>query len=227
MNIFNNFLCKIFGVITLLFCYTVCGYAEESATIIRVICSAGYYVSSCGTKTIGTNWLKGIPDNTETPDYFSYNSAAYDNLTNLRKFFAGKEEISYMDIQGTPTTIPPTNIVNGEDRGYLESRNEIFKDFCTTCQQNPDSTTSCTLITSCKKCPNNAQVPQSTIGFNVQDKKFNLKTFTYIYTIADCYMTEFSDNTGTYVYVPNSAAQSSDSAKTCYFSDNIEGDELF
>lgn len=210
MNIFNNFLCKIFGVITLLFCYTVCGYAEEDTTIIKVICNAGYYVSSCGTKTIGTNWLKGIHDNTETPDYFSYNSAAYDNLTNLRKFFAGHDDITYTDKNGSTQTVTKDT--------YTGYRNTIFEKFCIkTTDDNPQE-----LTTHCERCPNNAQVPQSTIGFNVTNNTFNLSKYMYIYTIADCYVEEFSDHTGTFIY----SAANNTNAKKCYYSNNIEGDEL-
>lgn len=197
---FNNFLRKNFVIITILFFYTGPATAEPLA-----ICGENYYLARCGKTSIGTNWLKGIKG--ATPDYYSYDLPDSDttNITNLRKFFAGVEQIIYKTKDGE------TQTVSGP--GYKTARDTILENFCLT--QTGELET-----VKCERCPNNASVFASSV-----DVDNNIRTW-HVYTIADCYMDEFSDHTGTFVYVPNNSAKNSASAKKCYYSNDVEGDEL-
>ena len=79
--------------------------ATEGTISTITLCSTGYYLSSCGSTTLGTNWLKGmvktknVTSTITTPDYFSYDQLSTDttNMDNLRKFFSGKETIMYTE----------------------------------------------------------------------------------------------------------------------------------
>jgi hypothetical protein len=224
MNIFNNFLRKLFGVVAALFYYVGCDcafadHAQVSYLLMdeyynkqTTLCSGGYYVSSCNQITIGTNWLKGIKGTTETPDYYSYDLPDSDttNITNLRKFFGGVEPISYKTADGTETT------ANSED--YKSHRNTILNTFCTDGNGKQKGIV-------CKKCPNDATVSESTVNIGNYSGKI-MEGSWKVHTIADCYVEEFSDHTGTFVYVPNNSAKNSASAKKCYYSNDVEGDEL-
>ena len=237
MNIFNNFSYKLFGVMTVLFFYTGAGGALAdqavsggsfnaridnsehfvtaelaSNTSIQKLCESGYYLSSCGSKIVGTNWLKGIQGTEETQDYYSYNLPVSDpiHMDNLRKFFAGHEKIYYNGYQDP--------VLPNGDNGYLKSRNTILANFCV------DEDGSLTNV-SCKKCPNNAKISESVVERNVSDGKI-VDSSWRIHTIADCYMDEFSDNTGTYVYVAGGAAVNNNIGQRCYYSNTVEGSEL-
>ncbi len=212
MNIFDNFSHKLVGVTAILFCYTGfnCALAVGYYSTTK-LCEEGYYLSSCNQVNVGTNWLKGIKNNASTSDYYSYGTSVSDpiHMINLRKFFAGVESITYTDTNGQSQTVYPS--------GYSETRNTILRTFCVADNANPTTETNI----KCKKCPNNAKIPASTVTF-----LFGTLNSSKIHTIADCYMDEFSDHTGTYIYTPASAAAGHDAATKCYYSDNVEGDEL-
>lgn len=205
MNIFNVFLCKLFTVITVLFCYTNFVYAEQLQ-----LCSEDEYLYRCGQFVVGTNWLKGIKGKNTTPDYYSYGSSDSEttNIVNLRKFFAGLE-ISYIPKDGTKTSVSPSD--------YEEQKNKILNKICAKDGNLVDI--------ECKKCPNNAKVSVSTVERKISDGKIDDGSWR-IYTIADCYIDEFSDHTGTFVYVPIAAATSSANKTNCYYSNNFTGSEL-
>lgn len=263
MSIFNNFSYKLFGVATVLFCYTgfSCVFAEGvvsgsvgsgissqipypndltgiggaggiggtgeteyldfanvltgawtfAGTTTQNICSKGYYLSSCNQIVVGSNWLKGIKGKT-MPDYYSYGSSSSDpiHMTNLRKFFAGHEPISVKKGNQSEEKILPSD--------YVSSRNTILTTFCT------DGNNSLANI-KCQKCPNDADITESSVEINNYDNSI-IEDSWQIHTIADCYMSEFSDHTGTYIYSPSATAGSNNTAKRCYYSDNVQGDEL-
>ena len=51
-----------------------------------------------------------------------------------------------------------------------------------------------------------------------------------VHTIADCYMNEFEDSTGSYVYVPNNITHpenAADAKLTCYYSQTVTGSSLY
>jgi len=223
MSKINSFSSVFFGVVMALFCYACFDYAsaetipttETQSTKTLTICDEGYYLSSCDQKVIGTNWLKGIPGTTTTngtPDYYSYDASedATVNMTNLRKFFAGLEPISYKDASGNARTVLPSD--------YLQHRNTILSNFCINFVGQ--------LATrECKKCPNGAQVSASSVERGVFFRNI-IKDSWRVYTIADCYVDSFSDRTGTYIYAPITATTSTNMAKKCYYSNNVEGDTL-
>ena len=211
MNIFNNFLLNLAGATIVLSCYTNFTCASGGYYSKTQLCKEGYYLSSCNQVNVGTNWLKGIRNNAQTSDFYSYGLSAADstNMTNLRKFFAGVEPIVYTDINGNQQTVLPSE--------YINTRNEILRKFCIVANGSSLIETK----VECKKCPNNAKTKASVVDYS-----FGNSTNSNISTIADCYMDEFSDNTGTYIYVQNSAPQSADAGKKCYYSNEIKGDEL-
>jgi len=225
MSIFNNFSYKLFGVVTALFYCAGVGYAMADAVppgiLIsldrfnnepQTLCVSGYYLSSCNHVQIGTNWLKGISGTIETPDYYSYESPDFDNMTNLRKFFAGIEQISYTaEDSGKTVTVDPTG-----DSGYVKHRNTILNTFCTNGNGELKNI-------ECKKCPNGANVSESTVNIGKYPQKI-LNNSWKIHTIADCYMDEFSDHTGTYVYVRNDDVGAT--GQRCYYSNTVKGDVL-
>lgn len=216
MSKFNNFSHKLFGIVMVSFCCTSFNraFAEDPAPSYSLqtlsLCSEGYYLSRCEGKIVGTNWLKGIRGT--TLDYYSYGSSDSDttNISNLRKFFTGLEKISYIPKDSNQATT-----ANPSD--YVRHRNSILNTFCTNNGELADI--------ECKKCPNNAKVPASSVKTNISDNKVNESSWR-VYTIADCYMEEFSDHTGTYIYAQNTIDTGNNFAKKCYFSTDVKGSEL-
>lgn len=256
MNIFNNFSYRLFSVITILFYCASFGFAQADYSVVdigteplideqtdpyvekvepvvwdpdvyeelaeegytstvsietKILCKEGYYLSHCGGIKVGTNWLKGIQGNTTTPDYYSYGLPDSDttNIANLRKFFAGLEPINYTKKDRQTETVSPSE--------YKPNRNEILTTFCT---KNDEL-----LNIECAKCPNNAKIPRSIVGKDNTSGKI-IKSSWQVHTISDCYMDKFSDHTGTYIYVATAAANSATAGKKCYYSNDVEGDEL-
>ena len=189
-------------------------------TTTEVLCGEGYYLSSCGMAILGTNWLHGMSKkgNIKTPDFYSYNTNSSDSIhmENLRKFFEGNETIvytkklgnSYIESQATPEE-------------YKIVRNQILSNFCTDANG---------ILTSreCQRCPNNANVQASTVKQDSYDTGRLLWDSWNVHTIADCYMKEFEDTSGSYVYVPNNiGTQTASAGIACYYSVNVQGSSLF
>jgi hypothetical protein len=188
------------------------------------LCKSGYYLSSCGLSTIGTNWLKGLkkPGNVQTPNYYSYNTQESDtiNMENLKKMFAHKETLTYTSrtssnsnyVYATATALP------SEYTPYLH---QLLSNFCT----NDEGKISDSDI-ACLPCPNNAYVERSTVEEDVYDTGKILWDSWNVHTIADCYMNEFSDENGTYVYVGDTS-QPNSSKTNCYYTKNVYGTSLY
>ena len=256
MNSFGNFLWKIFSVTMAFLCHIGpnCAIAEESGdtpTITKYVfddpkmtseffkstsdtdarrrtirlCDSGYYLSSCGLSTVGTNWLKGMskPGNVKTPDLYTYNTSSSDNIhmENLRKFFAHTQPITYTkrttnnngDYEYSDASIDPDD--------YTPYLNQILSNFCTT-----DKGKLAQGDIYCEKCPNNAQVEASTVQEDWYESGKILWDSWNVHTIADCYMNQFADNTGTYVYV-TSNTQDSSGKINCYYNDTVYGSSLY
>lgn len=236
MSIFNNFSYKLFGVITALFYVGLnCALADPAVDVapsgienpsgnsVRTIdldaifntplklCASGYYLSGCNQIQIGTNWLKGIKGTDGTPDYYSYGSSSSDtiHITNLRKFFAGIEPISYKPENNSQTATVNPSV-------YSQYRNQILTAFCTDGDGKVKNI-------ECKKCPNGSNILESTVAIGNSSGKIVQSSWN-VHTIADCYMDEFSDHTGTYVYAKNN--DQNGTQQKCYYSNNIEGEEL-
>lgn len=243
MNSLGNFLWKIFSVTMVFFCHTVPDSAlaasaepyiaddpkitsklfsstgTSKTTSSQRVCAVGYYLYSCGGVQLGTNWLKGMKKSYEdstvtTPDYYSYGAEYSDaiHMENLRKFFAGQEPIIYT----LKSTHQSNQVLPATYTPYL---NQILSNFCTDDNGK--------LSVRCEICPNNATISKSTVRTDYDSGKILWDSWN-VHTIADCYMKEFEDDTGTYVYVSNAVSeQTSDKAETCNYSPNTSGEELF
>ena len=235
MEKLGNFLWKIFSM-TMVF---VCHIGSDSAvaapaddpkiseffvssddvsrpTTIR-LCPSGEYLSRCGNAVLGNYWLKGMTKTKngaqiQTPNYLS--DATDDvNTENLRKFFAHNETLTYTNSDSEIATVDPNTY-----KYYLY---QILSNFCTDTEGK-------TSVHVCEKCPNNALVSASTVKEDSYDSGKILWDTWNVHTIADCYMNEFSDDTGTYVYVNNAVALENDTAgNNCYYSKTTNGSTLF
>ena len=198
------------------------------------ICQSGYYLAKCGSYVLGTNWLKGMqkivpasegdPTTVKvvTPDYYSYNTTDADSvhMTNLRNFFGKNEYIEYT--AKTTNTMGNTIYLPGKiatPAEYVQYRNQILSTFCTDDQGRLYGI-------SCEKCPNNARVAKSTVKEDSYATQKILWDTWNVHTIADCYMREFSDNTGAYVYVPDAAIKEAKNGSVCYYSASVDGSSL-
>jgi len=227
MSKFGNFSYKKFCVMLVLSCCTIFvdAQAEETSTQTscetKTLCSKGYYLSRCGNKSLGTEWLKGLVYTTETDttgranDYFSHGKPLSDmiHMDNLRKFFAGTEPFNYYPDENDSTvynTVTP-NV-------YVAARDVMLETVCTSANGPLNSI-------ECEKCPGNALVEESTVCQQSANNQYAYTNWK-VHTIADCYMQEFSDNTGTYKYVQN-PTETSYTGQHCYYSVNVSGDKLW
>lgn len=117
----------------------------------------------------------------------------------MRNFFAGK-----------------TVIQGDTDADVQTDRNAILDNMC-----NPRNG----ITISCAKCPNSGSVPESKVTFSNNQNVSNWE----FHTIADCYIKEFEDLTGEYIYVNSSNTQ----PQECYYAssdsnavDEFSGDEI-
>lgn len=203
--------------------------SSESTIVKTKICNAGYYLQTCGGEaTLGTEWLKGMrktvngANNTstiiKTPDYYSYNSSNDENMNNLRKFFRGQEPITYtkkISSNNNEVTYSSAMVTPAE---YTQYRNQILSNFCTT------DTGKISGYNSCVRCPNDAMVEASTVEEDTYGNGRILWDTWDVRTIADCYLKEFSDDTGTYVYMSDNIDSNAQSDSTkCYYSSNVSG----
>ena len=194
------------------------------------VCPSGQYLARCGMATLGTNWLKGMTKkgNIETPDFYSYNIGTSESvhMENLRKFFAGKDSFKYNartrstdSSSGTYVYTPKT--ATPDD--YKPALNQILSNYCTDEQGRLANTV-------CETCPNNATIARSTVEEDTYCTGKILWDTWNVHTIADCYMNEFEDSTGSYVYVPNNITppkNAADAKLTCYYSQTVTGSSLY
>ncbi len=203
--------------------------ARPQTATIR-LCRSGEYLAKCGSSApLGTNWLRGLDKKTTdgksvtTPDFYSYKESSSDSIhmDNLRKFFSGKGNIEYTKKvgSGSSTSYSATHVSANE---YVKYRNQILSNFCTN--SNGD-----VADIVCNTCPNNAMVAESTVQKDSYDSGKILWDSWNVHTIADCYMQEFNDDSGTYVYVDDRTESSSNTNEgmLCYYSTNVKGSYLY
>ena len=194
------------------------------------VCPSGQYLARCGMATLGTNWLKGMTKtgNIETPDFYSYNIGTSESvhMENLRKFFAGKDSFKYnARTRSTDSSSDPyvytQKTATPDD--YKPALNQILSNYCTDEQGRLANTV-------CETCPNNATIARSTVEEDTYCTGKILWDTWNVHTIADCYMNEFEDSTGSYVYVPNNITHpenAADAKLTCYYSQTVTGSSLY
>ena len=193
--------------------------SSNGATLTKTICPQGSYLLRCGTGvSLGTNWLKGMNKSTSsgipatTENYYSDDLPASDiiHITNLRKFFAATEPFTYVQENREKSVEPET---------YKNDKNKMLSHICTDDEGK-------LVGIECEKCPEGAFVEASSVQQHSTSNKLLWQTWN-VHTIADCYATEFSDNTGTYKYIANNVAITPSSpAAPCYYSTNVPGDTL-
>lgn len=193
---------------------------EEDYFQTYKICNEGFYVSSCSNYTIGFNWLKSAKlsqldgedvTNVTTRDYY-IGDTTLQLYEQLRTFFGhnGNISIRYKKDDGTIDSASPENLI--------EDRELILNSLC-----HPRIVTPV-----CAKCPNGAKVEESTV--DVDTNNIAIRGSWKVYTIADCYMTEFEDSTGSYFYVPETvytdeavALTTLPDAAKCYYTNTNPG----
>ena len=171
----------------------------------RVLCAEGTYLEKCGTNKIGFNWLKSICFNNDTTNcsrnYYGAASILNSGLyKKMREVFSSTDDISitYKDTDN--------NISNASHDDVVDDRKKILNFYC-----NPFTDT-----ITCKACPNNAKVEPSIVyTLNISSSISNtVNVWSWdIRTFADCYMDEFEDSTGTYVYQDGISTD----AEKCYY----------
>lgn len=194
----------------------------STSSSVKTICPQGYYLARCGAAvSLGTNWLKGMSIRSSgipvtTADYYSYNTSASDmiHITNLRKFFAATEPFTY----NAKETTQGGTVKTAQPNVYKKDKDLMLSYICT-------DDTGVLIGAECEKCPGEASVAASTVNQDTStDTPKLVWTSWNVHTIADCYMTEFSDDTGTYIYLPENI-ETEDPAP-CYYSTNVAGTSL-
>lgn len=207
----------------------------------KTLCPAGQYVSQCGNYRVGFYWLKTAklpyknstetetPNGTEDYEHMMIETRNYyvgetnvELFDQMRIFFSGIGDISmfYKDTDGVIQPISYATFVN--------DRELILKNVC-----HPNLLASI----KCEKCPNNATVEESSV--ELDEDNLAVAGSWRFHTIADCYVTEFKDSTGTYLYIPDDTPNISDAiaginkenSEHCYYtnttpSEYLNGDEI-
>ena len=119
-------------------------------------CTPGYYISHCDSITVGTNWLKGLTQ--DSPDLYDY-SSSNKNIENLRLFFGGKE-ITNTKQNGETAYVNATEV--------QRIRDSIINTVCL-----PGKIT-------CTRCPDNAQI-ESSVYNTLRSKWIHFYTFADCY----------------------------------------------
>jgi len=170
----------------------------------KQICPENQFVYKCGNYRVGFDWLKSVklpnPENmsqkVQTKNYY-INDNALDLFNQMRNFFHDGD-VKYKDDDG--------NIKTADVATYKEDRQVILQNLCNPLVENTGAI--------CAKCPNDAKVKPSTVEVSEEDGKI-IKYSWDFYTIADCYMNEFKDSTGSYEYVTN--INDNDTKHDCYY----------
>ncbi|MBR4624181.1 MAG: hypothetical protein IKO56_01430 [Alphaproteobacteria bacterium] len=168
----------------------------------KVICAEGTYLKKCGNTEIGFNLLKPMYNSNNTRLTRNYYGATRNNdlsrYEQMRKVFTGTEPVPYKDENNE------TQIASNAD--VVRDRETILDYFCDPFDD--------TIVKQCAPCPGDAKVASSYI------KTSPLNTSVeewHINTLADCYLDEFQDSTGKYVYVPSNENFETSSGAKCYY----------
>ncbi|MBR0212467.1 MAG: hypothetical protein IJQ55_02565 [Alphaproteobacteria bacterium] len=166
----------------------------------KTLCEEGTYLEKCGNQTIGFNWLKSIDIN-DTPTRNYYDAAA----TISKKYEKMREVFSSTGNVGATFKDSSNQTTQASHAEVVDDRNRILNYFCSDLDD-----------VHCAPCPNNGKVDASIAYTNTNstDVTSTVNVFSWnIRTFADCYMDEFEDSTGTYVYQNGT----SEDAERCYY----------
>lgn len=201
---FYSFLCMSL----MFFCFnTNTTYAEE-------VCGRNYYVAACKnpfTNTnvqIGTYLLKGFyytenGQQVQSPNYYDYYGQR--NMQNLHAFFScdSNSPFIYYDLDTNERYTVGLTLCE-------KYRNLFFETYC----PNKNSIV-------CAKCPNGGKTTASVISSSVDGTNiiWNLKS------IADCYISKFTDSTGSYEYLAD-INYPEESKQECRYAPDVPGDQI-
>lgn len=178
---------------------------------------------------IAYNWvnnskcIKITVNKVKTNNYYTTDNQS-DLLQQMRDFFAAKKNtsINYCEkVDQDNNKCTKINTINVED--YKSDRDTILNTVC-----NPFDSE---MVITCATCPGSAKVGASTVEINTALK--TTKSWTF-HTIADCYMQDFTDSTGTFKYVkPEQITNPNLPGEECYYSntdkenfDALQGDSI-
>ena len=192
-------------------------FSSEPTGTTVTICPEGQYVYKCGNYRVGFNWLKSatFPTQDNNNNNNNNNSVSIDTVTTNNYYINGTtlelfEQMRKFFNQASNDTIEDINSLQVQATEYRQDRELILNSLC-----HPSTSS-----ISCASCPNSATVEATTVELDGNNQ--TIERSWNFHTIADCYMEEFTDSTGTYNYVQPST--NNDSAK-CYYT-NTNPDAL-
>lgn len=181
--------------------------AEPAHAVVDTICHEGTYLVKCGGKKLGFNWLRSAtftnptdPNSTlTTRNYYNGVTNKLDRLEQMRGFFNGNSSLLYSN---------GSQILTASPEDVANDRYTVLTNMCNRFDPSKQA--------ECSPCPNNAKVKPSTV---VLDSQNNTHTAWKVRTFADCYIDEFQDSTGNYVYIADNATfeNPDTTAENCYY----------
>ncbi len=234
MNKLGNFLWKLFSI-TMVLSWNAKGvavaadedtnwgvYSHGSKGKTMTICPAGEYVYSCGSYKVGYNWLRSItltaPNSTErTINNYDIGDDTYAKMTQLHAFFNRAETIKYKDISD-PDKI---QTISSSDNIVMADKEFILGLVC-----NPLNNTKIT----CVACPDGGTVEETNVkvGKDAAYEETDLlliRNSWNFHTIADCYVTEFTDASGSFVYASPTVSTNNEKGEACYYVNTNSNDK--
>jgi hypothetical protein len=232
MERISNFLWKIFCIGSV-FCYgstdSFDAIAETTSTteqnvysstttkegMKRInICPAGYYVSKCGNFSVGYNWLKSIRiDNTTRTNDYTVSSDPVTRFDQMRRFFHGQYTTGWASTNGTVNKEEPAKQISTQS-----DRDTILGAVCNPNNVKKDSSFSYT----CTPCPEAGTVGPSYVYAEYTASSLLIPNSWTFHSIADCYISQFTDTTGSFIYLPsNLGSNTTQDGKYCYYGDNV------
>lgn len=196
-------------------------------TTTKELCPEGQYVYKCGNYKVGFNWLRGIQKLNSEDDTTSASTANYyistsqsELLDQMRDFFNPSTDSNYKSIEYcTSGTGKNCTRATRSQTDHLTDRELILLSLCDPNESN--------MTVTCATCPNSANVPASSVDVTEDLNGAKSASNWVFHTIADCYLKEFTDSTGTYEYRQN------DTAQECYYTNTnpeafraLQGDNI-
>ena len=172
----KNFFMNAFGMYAMIACFITCD------ALGVVICPKNQYVAKCGDVVIGTNILRGTPE--DNFDY--YDRSGQNNIENLHRFFSAESSDAPADRILTYTKNGAVH--NVDYHIYRDQRNHFLNAYCDPSGQSASFFT-------CAPCPNGG----ITASVSSVAPLSNSLSWTF-HTFADCYKDKFTDASGTYQY---------------------------